>query len=317
MNFLKLVKNELFKMSKKKFFLISLILIIVFALSYCFLSFDISITRDNWKLEETAYLNTLYQELNEYQSGNSEINNVLAEITTEEIQLYEYSINHNIPVNLGNIWSCIYRCTDILWICIIIIVVLCTSMLYDEYRYNTIKQIAIRPFNRFEILAGKQISFLILSLLLYVFCFISTMLAGLIFLGGNNNDSFIMLEQVNGTIYEINILENTFLTYLSYFIMSQVLVSISILFVVLFRNNILSVAAALCVFFGKDILNSLLKDIYIYKYTIFPHIDLTQYLYGKELSLDGNTLLFSVCVLITSFVIINILSYIIFAKKDI
>lgn len=317
MNFLKLVKNELFKMSKKRFFLISLILIIVFVVSYSFLSFDISITKDNWKTEEMAHLDALYQELNEYQSGNSEINKVLAEITTEEIELYEYSINHDIPVNLGNIWSCIYKCTDILWLCIIIITILCTSILYDEYKYNTIKQLAIRPFNRFEILLGKQISFSILSFLIYLFQFIISILVGLILLGGNNNTSYIMLEQVNGTIYEVNILNNTFLTYLSYFIISQVLISISIFFVVLFRNNILAIAAALCVFFGKDILNSLLKDIYIYKYTIFPHIDLTQYLYGKELSLDGNTLLFSVCVLITSFVIINILSYIIFAKKDI
>ncbi len=319
MSIFKIIKTEFTKILKTKWLLVLFLSIAIIVVGTSLMSFDNSINSKNWKEEETTHLHSLYNELENYQlnakNDTTGLNEMFIEITQDDIELYEYSLEHNIPINLRSVWRNVNNCTDYLWLIIIVLVIICVSIFSDDYKYGIIKQEVIRPYSRMKILLGKHLTIFTVSAVAFLTMFILSLIIGLI-LGGNDSICSIILKQLEGEIVEINVMNNILLMYLSNFIMCIFVIQIAIFCVVLIRNSILPLLISLGAFLCKDLLNSSFNNNEIYKYTIFPNMDLSQYIYGHEIVFTGNSLGFSLVVFMVYFSLITISTYLIFIKKD-
>lgn len=320
MSVLRIVSAELSRIFKTKWLLTLFLTIAIVVAGTLALSSGDSANSENWRDDATAHLNSLYDELEEYQASletdSMGISEMFVDITQEEIELYEYSLEKDIPVNIKTAWQTVNDCTGNLWIVIVVLIVIYISMISDDYKYGTIKQIAIRPYSRTKILFGKQLAICIVSIGAFLCMFMISLGLGFIFNGSNGNH-FIILEQLQGEIFEINIFNNICLMYLANFAVCLLVIQVASLCVILLKKSLVPLLITLGAYLCKDLVNSIFNNKEFYRYTIFPNMDLSQYIYGHEIAFTGNNLTFSLIVLVVHFVVITLCSYLLFARRDI
>ena len=301
---LKLIKNELTKIFKRKNIYILLIIGILIIIAYNLFQKITNSNMDISKQYQRAYNNDKmllenYDELN--------IDESYEEIE-ERIKLEEYAINnkiqYNIFLNTENknaplpsdariLLMKIFNNFDI--IIIFILIYLSTTIITEECSNGAIKYLLIKPHTRVKILSSKIITSIFIIITITSFITVFQYLLGGILFGFNSYSLEAIIYNSSDKIIETTSLANYMITLIiskipMYFILSI----ISLLFGVI-TNNI-----------ALNILISLGMYLVIYNY------DISKYLYSSDVLLNKYIIIFNI-----SIIILLMLLTVIFKKKDI
>lgn len=301
---LKLIKNELTKIFKRKNIYILLTIGILIIIAYNIFQKITNSNMDISKQYQRAYNNDKmllenYDELN--------IDESYEEIE-ERIKLEEYAINnkikYNIFLNTENknaplpsdariLLMKIFNNFDI--IIIFILIYLSTTIITEECSNGTIKYLLIKPHTRVKILSSKIITSILIIITITSFITVFQYLLGGILFGFNSYSLEAIIYNSSDKIIETTSLANYMITLIiskipMYFILSI----ISLLFGVV-TNNI-----------ALNIIISLGMYLVIYNY------DISKYLYSSDALLNKYIIIFTI-----SIIILLMLLTVIFKKKDI
>ena len=301
---LKLIKNELTKIFKRKNIYILLIIGILIIIAYNLFQKITNSNMDISKQYQRAYNNDKmllenYDELN--------IDESYEEIE-ERIKLEEYAINnkiqYNIFLNTENknaplpsdariLLMKIFNNFDI--IIIFILIYLSTTIITEECSNGAIKYLLIKPHTRVKILSSKIITSIFIIITITSFITVFQYLLGGILFGFNSYSLEAIIYNSSDKIIETTSLANYMITLIiskipMYFILSI----ISLLFGVV-TNNI-----------ALNIIISLGMYLVIYNY------DISKYLYSSDVLLNKYIIIFNI-----SIIILLMLLTVIFKKKDI
>ena len=312
---LKLIKNEIkktFSQIGTPIMLISLVVIVLFG-GFILKSRAPSISeQNNWKAQLTQSNVALKSRINQSQHGHGQDKSDIQ----MEINTNTYRINHNLaPIEGRTLWSFVISMSDLISLVALLTIIVAAGSVAGEFSAGTIKLLLSRPFKRWKILLSKYISVLIFALIGLLTLFIASFVIGGIFYGFNGvNEPF--LAYTNGSVHEINMVWHIFTTYGYGCVSLLMMVTFAFTISTVSRNNSMAVGISLFLMFSGNMLVEVLKNYSWVKYVLFANTDLTQYTNGTPV-VAGMTMSFSLIVLAVYFVIFNIISWVVFNKRDI
>lgn len=253
----------------------------------------------------------------------------------EEIQIYNYLIENNkfdynylTSFNFNqasgatsNAYDYTVYAMQILSILIIVFSTFyaCSSIAGDQSS-GTMKMIAIRPYTRTKLFSGKFLSCLMFGILLMLVSFVASFVVGAVSFGIPMSECLVVFDAT--TILTLNPFVMLLIYFLSLVANLLFYISLAMLICLLCKSNTLSVFLTNVVVAAQVILNGVVDKIWL-KYTIFGHFDLFKYFGNSKFGflsmniLPDSNFMTSALVLGFGIVLINILSYFLFKRKDI
>lgn len=248
-------------------------------------------------------------------------NNINPRTTLESLS---FGVNSG---NETNAWDFIAFSMNITSLLIIIFCVLISSkIIAGEQTGGTMKLLAIRPFTRNKILGGKLLATMFFSMIFVCFSFIVSFGIGWAFYGLPHQ---MMIGVFNGSsvIYTHPIVFCLFLI-LSLFLKVFIYVSIATMISVLFRSYTGSSMISFAIVIVTLILNGVLATKSWFKYFPMANFDLYKYFTTSQSATGFKAIFTSPLIIDTSFVfsllyslgiiiILNLISFVAFKRKDI
>lgn len=234
----------------------------------------------------------------------------------QRIALIDYHLEKNIPTSVGTMWDGINGSASMVLVITVFTIIIAGDILAGEFSSGTIKLLLIRPANRLKILIAKYISSLMFGMLLLLTLFVvSVTVNGVLFGLGDLNLPLIEVTY-DGYIVEKNMVLNLWKTYLLNGVSTILYVSMAFMISSAFRSSIMAIAFSIVALFGGNILLEALQRFDWSKYLLFANTDLTQYLSGRPYH-NGMTLSFSIGVLAVYFLAFNLISWLMFTRRDV
>lgn len=330
-----MIKNEIIKSFSRIKTIVFLIILLVAIIASGIIFKLVFPQPDDWKadLEQQAVENRAIAD--SYKSGMDDTSGsyVMSESDkeqliryyTEQASVYQYAVDHNIPINKITAWGFASTFEFIVNLVFIFMIVAAAESVASEYSSGNIRYLLIKPKSRWKLLTGKFLSLILSAVFFLLVTFILTVLMGLIFYGFDGVQG-ITLAVENGRIVERSLVGDLLLTYLAEFVKLLVVISLAMMISVLMKSGILSILLSIGVVFSGYILTSILSalkalvnisSIEWIKYTPFPNLNLAQYLPSGSPAFPGMTLGFSAVVLLVYFILFNTVSYTVFSKRDV
>ena len=313
---IKLIKNELIKIFKRKNIYILLIIGILIMLV---LNIFERIER------QPVDIHKQYQRLYESDKMLLEKYNTIKikdsyDDIAERIKLEEYAIQNNIKYNIitnsenSNIklpkdarylLIKLFNNFDILMI--FIVIYLSSTIISEEYNSGTIKNLLVKPHKRTKILLSKIITAIFLTIMISILMVVFQYLLGGIIFGFDSYElESIKYNSLTNNIETMDLMQNTITTLLKKEPMYLLLSLVSMLFGIITNNIALNILISLGLYFISTmefLINNITKYLFIFNWDLTTNniINIAQSI--------------SICVI--SFLVIFILLIIIFKNKDI
>ena len=234
----------------------------------------------------------------------------------EQIALNNYHLDQNIRSTDGTLWDGVNGSAGMMILITIFTIIIAGDSLAGEFSAGTIKLLLIRPANRVKILVSKYISFLLFSMLLLLTLFIiSIIINGILYGFGNMNLPLVSIT-AEGLIVEKNMVLNLWKTYMLGGISTVMYVTMAFMISSAFRSSAMAIGFSIGALFAGNIIMEALQRFEWSKYLLFANIDLTQYLSGHPFQ-EGMTMSFSIGVLTVYFLVFNLISWLIFTRRDV
>jgi ABC-2 type transport system permease protein len=234
----------------------------------------------------------------------------------EQIVINNYHLDQNIRSTDGTLWDGVNGSAGMMILITIFTIIIAGDSLAGEFSSGTIKLLLIRPANRVKILISKYISFLLFSMLLLLTLFIvSVIVNGILYGFGNMNLPLVSIT-AEGNIVEKNMVLNLWKTYMLGGISTVMYVTMAFMISSAFRSSAMAIGFSIGALFAGNIILEALQRFEWSKYLLFANTDLTQYLTGHPFQ-EGMTLSFSIVVLTVYFLVFNLISWLIFTRRDV
>lgn len=253
----------------------------------------------------------------------------------EQIQIYDYLIENNkfdynylksfnFNVNSGettNAYDYTIYTMQILNILIIIFTIFyaCSTIAGDQTT-GTMKMIAIRPYTRTKLFAGKFLSCLMFGIMLSVIAFFASFVVGIISFGLPMMNCLVVFDA--RIIVTINPILLLLIYLLSCIVNLLFYISLAMFVCLIFKSNTLSVFLTSILYGTQLILCGVVNKVWL-KYTPFAHFDIFKYFGNSSFGflkmniLPDTNFATSGLILGLMIVIMNIISNFIFQKRDI
>lgn len=313
---IKLIKNELIKIFKRKNIYILLIIGILIMLV---LNIFERIER------QPVDIHKQYQRLYESDKMLLEKYNTIKikdsyDDIAERIKLEEYAIQNNIKYNIitnsenSNIklpkdarylLIKLFNNFDILMI--FIVIYLSSTIISEEYNSGTIKNLLVKPHKRIKIVLSKIVTAIFLTIIISILMVVFQYLLGGIIFGFDSYElESIKYNSLTNNIETMDLMQNTITTLLKKEPMYLLLSLVSMLFGIITNNIALNILISLGLYFISTmefLINNITKYLFIFNWNLTTNniINIAQSI--------------SICVI--SFLVIFILLIIIFKNKDI
>ena len=313
---IKLIKNELIKIFKRKNIYILLIIGILIMLV---LNIFERIER------QPVDIHKQYQRLYESDKMLLEKYNTIKikdsyDDIAERIKLEEYAIQNNIKYNIitnsenSNIklpkdarylLIKLFNNFDILMI--FIVIYLSSTIISEEYNSGTIKNLLVKPHKRTKILLSKIITAIFLTIMISILMVVFQYLLGGIIFGFDSYElESIKYNSLTNNIETMDLMQNTITTLLKKEPMYLLLSLVSMLFGIITNNIALNILISLGLYFISTmefLINNITKYLFIFNWDLTTNniINIAQ----------------SISIFVISFLVIFILLIMIFKKKDI
>ena len=189
----------------------------------------------------------------------------------------------------------------------------------DEFNKGTIKSLLIIPHKRSKILLAKYISVLIMLLFIIGIFIVSELLIGGILMGFGSLSIPVVVYNITDSCLEVlNIFGYLILQILANLPQIILLVTLAFACSVIVNSTAFSIVIPFCGIIASELINgfALVYDIKILNYFVTTNWDFTVYLFGGT-SIYGNSLLHAIIVCLVYLLIMLVVTFIVFKKKDI
>lgn len=204
---------------------------------------------------------------------------------------------------------------------VIVIVVIAGTIVSEEFNKGTIKLLLVRPYKRVKILAAKFIACLIILLLSYLVMVIAQFICGGITNGfGDYIGKAIVYNFSANSVQEISTIKYMLLSGITVLPQFLLLMTLAFSLSVLFINSPIAIALPLLGMMGSELINQIAYEFEKAKFLRFfvtPNWDLSKYLFGKLPQFEPISLSFSIIICLIYFVIMLVVSLILFKKREI
>lgn len=306
-----LIRNENMKLYSQRSTQVMLLLLIIYVIISGIIvkiGSEQNTPNPDWKKDLTNYNQFLRDEIEKKPD--------LKESYTKEITLNIYRINHNYaPKSDDNIWDFVKDISGHITIASILTIIVAASIITNEYKWGTIKNLLIRPYSRTQILLSKYISILLFAILLYVMLFIISWFVGGILFGFQGlNQPFLLYDY--GKIKEINMIVYVLIQYGLDGVSLVMMTTLAFMISSLFKNSNIAVGLSIFLLFAGNAISNFFGQSTITKYLLFTNLDLEGYFFGDP-PISGATLQGSVVIILTYYLVFITLTWINFVKRDI
>lgn len=233
-----------------------------------------------------------------------------------ELKVDQYRLEHDQPPTDRSLWGGVLTAVNLIALVTIITVVIAADSVAGEFSGGTIKMLLIRPASRSKILLAKYISIFAFAVLLLVVLFGSTFLVSGMLEGFSDVGAPYIYADSSGIVHEVNMVGHVLGTYGYECVQMIMIVTMAFMISTVFRSSSIAIAFSLGIMFLGFSIGHFLTQYSWAQYYLFANIDLTQYLNGSPI-IEGMTLQFSIIVLIGYFLIFNVLSWVVFNKRDV
>ncbi len=189
----------------------------------------------------------------------------------------------------------------------------------DEFNKGTIKSLLIIPHKRSKILLAKYISVLIMLLFIIGIFIVSELLIGGILMGFGSLGIPVVVYNITDSCLEVlNIFGYLILQILANLPQIILLVTLAFACSVIVNSTAFSIVIPFCGIIASELINgfALVYDIKILNYFVTTNWDFTVYLFGGT-SIYGNSLIHAIIVCLVYLLIMLVVTFIVFKKKDI
>jgi ABC-2 type transport system permease protein len=309
-----LIQNELMKIFGKMASWIYMIIIVLAVLIAGIIYSKFSAEPNpNWKQDTQAEITMLE---NQMASASGDEKKMIQNQIEQTQQFLDQDINPNAKTNWHFMNDVVVGVSSLVTL---FVVVVGSANVAAEFSDGTIKQLLIRPHQRWRILLSKYIAVIIYALLLVLTLILSGFLIGLILFGSGDFNMKMFEITLEGR--KVAIVGTQFLLKMLYFIPSLLIImTIAFMLSTLFKSQALAVGIGIFVLFFSSTVGGIilmLADKYTWvKLLIFPHLDLTVYALQDRI-LENITLPISLSILAVYYAIFMMLTFFFFQKRDI
>lgn len=234
----------------------------------------------------------------------------------ETLATNEYRLTHDIAPLDYTVWGNLLELANMIMLVTIFTVIVAADSIAGEYSTGTIKLLLVRPHSRGKVLLSKYIASLLFSLGMLVFLFLLGYLTNGILCGFEGTSLPYVYMSADGVVHQ----QSTLLHVLSTYGLSSVtlLMTVTLAFTIstVFRSSSLSIGLSMAIMFLSDTFINVLSQYSWIKYYLFANTHLMNYIEGTPLRADM-TLSFSITVLVVYFVVLNLLSWTVFSRRDV
>ncbi|WP_147532862.1 ABC transporter permease [Bacillus marasmi] len=234
----------------------------------------------------------------------------------QQIVINNYHLEQNIRSTDGTMWDGVNGSANLMIVITIFTIIIAGDSLAGEFSSGTIKLLLIRPASRIKILVSKYISFLMFGMLLLFILFIISVVINGILYGFEYMDLPLISMTTDGQILERNMVLNLWKTYMLNSISTVMYVTLAFMISSAFRSSAMAIGFSIGTLFAGNIVLEALHRFDWSKYLLFANTDLTQYLTERPYQEDM-TLSFSIGVLVVYFLVFNLISWLIFTRRDV
>lgn len=213
-------------------------------------------------------------------------------------------------------WDGVNGSAGMMIVITIFTIIIAGDSLAGEFSSGTIKLLLIRPASRVKILVSKYISFLLFSMLLLLTLFVISVAVNGILYGFGNMDLPLISMTAEGQIVERNMVLNLWKTYMLGGVSTVMYVTMAFMISSAFRSSAMAIGFSIGALFAGNIVLEALQRFDWSKYLLFANTDLTQYLNGHPFQ-EEMTLSFSIVVLVVYFLVFNLISWLLFTRRDV
>lgn len=234
----------------------------------------------------------------------------------QQIALHDYHLEQNIRSTDGTMWDGVNGSANLMIVITIFTIIIAGDSLAGEFSSGTIKLLLIRPASRVKILVSKYISFLLFGMLLLLTLFVISVVMNGILYGFGYMDLPLISMTTEGEIVERNMVLNLWKTYMLNGVSTVMYVTMAFTISSAFRSSAMAIGFSIGALFAGNIVLEALQRFDWSKYLLFANTDLTQYLNGHPFQ-EGMTLSFSIGVLAVYFLVFNLISWLLFTRRDV
>jgi ABC-2 type transport system permease protein len=270
------------------------------------------------QLQNEEWRTSLEQQISNYESllddPNMDANFI--EYAKKDIAFLQYELDHNIrPIN-ATMWGPIVNMSGLVTLITLFIVIVAGDSIAGEFSTGTIKMLLIRPASRTKILLSKYAACLLFGIFLLLILFVCSLLISGIYYGFSGFNQPFIAAADDGSIVEKNMMMHIWGIYLAGTVSTVMYVTMSFMISAVFRSSAMAIGISMFAMMSGSIITLLLSRYEWSKYLLFANLDLMQYSTGQPFK-EGMTLGFSIAVLLVYFAIFNLLSWLVFTKKDV
>ena len=310
---LSLLQNENMKIYRRlrTWILLGILVALMCTVSIIYKATD-SRSNDDWEAKTRATLQSNQQYLEESKG----MPGLAKEEIERTIKLDQYRLDYNIPPSENTLWGMVMLMNNLISVVTIFTVVIAADTVAVEFATGTIKLLLIRPASRSKILLSKYVSVILFSLLLLVLLFLSSFLLNGFLYGFSDVSSPYLFVDKNMVVQESSMFLHVMSTYGLKCVELVMIVTLAFMISTVFRSSSLSISLSLLLLFLGQAITLFFSQWTWGKFWLFANTDLTQYIEGKPL-IEGMNMTFSISVLLVYFVLINVLSWSIFKRRDV
>ena len=218
------------------------------------------------------------------------------------------------PPEFG-VWGFVTEFSALIALVSLFVIIIAAGIVAGEFNTGTIKLLLIRPIKRWKVLLSKYIAVLLFAFVALILLFVASfVVGGILFSFKGFNQPYLRFTA--GNVTEINMLWHIFITYAYACVNLLMMVTFAFMISAVFRNNTLAVGISLFLMFTGTMLVGLLSKYSWVKYVLFANVNLTVYTDGTPI-VKGMTMTFSLMVLAAYFIIFNVISWLVFSKRDV
>ena len=309
-----LIQNELMKIFGKMASWIYMIIIVMAVLiaGIIYMKFSAD-PNPNWRQDTQAEIAMLE---NQKEAASADEKKMIQNQIEQTQEFLDQDINPNEKTNWHFMNDVVVGVSSLVTL---FVVVVGSANVAAEFSDGTIKQLLIRPHQRWRILLSKYIAVIIYALLLVLTLIVSGFIIGLILFGSGDFNMKIFEITLEGR--KVAVVGTQFMLKMLYFIPSLLIImTIAFMLSTLFKSQALAVGIGIFVLFFSSTLGGIilmLADKYTWaKFLIFPHLDLTVYALQDRI-LEDITMPVSLSILAIYYAIFMMLTFFFFQKRDI
>jgi ABC-2 type transport system permease protein len=313
-----LIQNELIKWFRRpSFYVMSAILVLLSIVGIVFtimMGSMLDEARNQGGAQQLGWRESLEQE-NEYLQMTIQEGSGATEHLERQLAINEHRLENDLEPSTGNsVWTYMDENLGLTSLITLFVVIIAGGMIASEFTWGTIKLLMIRPISRSKILVAKYLSVLVFMAIFMAILFVTSFVTGAIAFGFDSDPSLLYL---GGKVYEVHPIFYVFLKLCLHGLGIIMFATIAFMISSVFRNNSLAIGISLFLLFtGTQITTLVGMKFEAAKFSPFANIHFQTFLDGMPV-VSGVTFWFSVGMFLVYFVLLHVVSFLTFVKRDI